>query len=102
MDKVTAELSSSSPSDKRLSVADLKAYLKGSGVAATGDKGSLWWRCKTHHTVASLKLVTADGGVPTTLKPAQLRKAAARAGISPIGTPDEMLGSLVDALAKER
>ena len=55
MDKVTAELSSSSPSDKRLSVADLKAYLKGSGVAATGDKGSLWWRCKTHRTVASLK-----------------------------------------------
>mmetsp|Transcript_390 Transcript_390/g.749 ORF Transcript_390/g.749 Transcript_390/m.749 type:complete len:616 (+) Transcript_390:121-1968(+) len=99
---VTSALSSSSPCDKKLSVADLKSYLKSSGVSATGDKGSLWWRCKTHHSVVSLKLVTADGVIPTTLKAAQLRKAAARVGVSPIGTPDEMLGGLVDYLTKEQ
>jgi len=101
MDKVARQLSSSSPSDQKLTVADLKTYLKQSGVSATGDKGSLWWRCQTHHTVTSLKLVTADGAVPTTLKPAQLRKAAARVGVSPIGSPDEMLGGLVDHLKKD-
>mmetsp|Transcript_35112 Transcript_35112/g.84739 ORF Transcript_35112/g.84739 Transcript_35112/m.84739 type:complete len:638 (+) Transcript_35112:69-1982(+) len=102
MDKeVATQLSSQSPSDKQLSVADLKAYLKHAGVSSTGDKGSLWWRCKTHHTVITLKLVTSDDAVPTTLKPAQLRKAAARVGVSPIGTPDEMLEGLVDYLTKE-
>jgi len=102
MDKVSSELSSSSPSDKKLSVADLKAYLKDAGVSATGDKVSLWWRCKTHHTVVTLGLVTADGGIPTKLKTAQLRKEAARFGVSPIGTPDEMLDGLVGYLMKEK
>lgn len=102
MDKVSSQLSLSSPSDKKLAVADLKAYLKDSGVSSTGDKGTLWWRCKTHHNVVTLGLVTADGYVPTTLKPAQLRKAAARVGVSPIGTPDEMLQGLVDFLTKEK
>jgi hypothetical protein len=83
-------------------VADLKAYLKDGGVSATGDKGSLWWRCKIHHTVVSIGLVTADGGVPTKLTAAQLRKAAARVGVSPIGSSDEMIGGLVEYLTKEK
>mmetsp|Transcript_4409 Transcript_4409/g.9875 ORF Transcript_4409/g.9875 Transcript_4409/m.9875 type:complete len:621 (-) Transcript_4409:185-2047(-) len=102
MDKVAHQLSSSSPSDQKLTAADLKAYLKQSKVSATGDKGTLWWRCQTHHTVISLKLVTADGSIPTLLKPAQLRKAAAKVGVSPIGSSDEMLGGLVDYLKKEQ
>eukprot|EP00978_Attheya_sp_CCMP212_P030713 scaffold114029_cov39-Attheya_sp.AAC.1 len=102
MKKVSSQLSSSSPSDEKLSVADLKAYLKDAGVSATGDKGSLWWRCKIHHTVVSTGLVTADGGVPTKLTAAQLRKAAARVGVSPIGTSDEMIGGLVEYLTKEK
>jgi hypothetical protein len=102
MEKVSSQLSSSSPNDEKLSVADIKAFLKDAGVSATGDKGSLWWRCKIHHTVVSMGLVTADGGVPTKLKAAQLRKAAARVGVSPIGSSDEMIEGLVEYLRKEK
>lgn len=102
MDKVSSQLSSSSPSPTKLSVADLKAYLKNAGVTFTGDKGTLWWRCQTHHTVVSIGLVTADGDIPTKLKTPQLRKAAAKVGVSPIGSSDEMLEGLVAYLTKEQ
>ncbi len=43
----------------------------------SGDKPTLWGRCRLHHKVAS-KGLSAAGADPTQLKPAELRKAAAQ------------------------
>jgi len=96
--KVKAQLSSASGSDSKLSVADLKGYLKASGLPQNGDKPTLWCRSKLHNDVVTLNLVTKDGELPTELKAGALKKAAARAGVSPIGTFDELLLGLVDHL----
>jgi hypothetical protein len=69
-------------------------------MTQAGDKPTLWGRCQLRHRATTLALRTTDGDDPCALNPAGLRKAAARAGISPIGTNDELLIALVDLLAK--
>ena len=100
--KVAIELRSKGGSDKKLSTADLKTYLKEKSMSQAGDKPTLWHRAKLQHTVTSEGLSTAEGDNPTTLKPAGLRKACARAGLSPIGSNDELLTVLVEHLSKEK
>ncbi|GMI30799.1 hypothetical protein TeGR_g4883, partial [Tetraparma gracilis] len=70
------------------------------GMSQAGEKQTLWVRCKLHHSVQSLSLRTADGSDPTRLKPAALKKTCARAGVSPIGSGDELLIGLVAALKR--
>jgi len=84
----------------QLSTAVLKAWLKAQGMTQSGDKPTLWGRCKLRHRTTTLGLRTSDGDDPCSLNPAGLRKAAARAGLSPIGSNDELLIALVDHLAK--
>lgn len=84
----------------QLSTAVLKAWLKAQGMTQSGDKPTLWGRCKLRHRTTTLGLRTSDGDDPCGLNPAGLRKAAARAGLSPIGSNDELLIALVDHLAK--
>lgn len=50
------------------------------------------FRIKAHLDGDRLKI---DGVNPAEMKPAQLRKACAQRGLSPIGTNDELLESLV-------
>ena len=100
MASVLSELRSGG-TDKKLSVGVLKEFLKAKGMSQAGDKPTLWHRCKLQHAVETKGLKTADGDDPTTLKPAGLRKSCARAGLSPIGSNDELLTSLVSHLSKQ-
>ena len=81
-----------------LSVAKLKAALKERGLSQTGEKGTLIWRLKLQDRGGAATL--ADGRSPFALKVGELKKQAAKVGVSPMGTNDEMLEGLVDALLK--
>ena len=83
-------------------MANLKEYLKGEKMSQSGDKPTLWARCKLRHQVTTGSLRTSDGEDPCTLNPSGLRKVSARAGLSPIGSNDELLISLVAHLARQR
>ena len=96
---VEAALASDSGPSK-LSVGMLKAHLKENQMSQSGEKQTLWVRCKLLHSVQTRSLRTADGLDPTKLKPAALKKTCARAGVSPIGSNDELLMGFVDCLLK--
>eukprot|EP00629_Pelagomonadales_sp_RCC1024_P017124 CAMPEP_0119293542 /NCGR_PEP_ID=MMETSP1329-20130426/46286_1 /TAXON_ID=114041 /ORGANISM="Genus nov. species nov., Strain RCC1024" /LENGTH=572 /DNA_ID=CAMNT_0007294415 /DNA_START=112 /DNA_END=1827 /DNA_ORIENTATION=+ len=81
-----------------LSCAKLKALSKERGCAATGEKGVLVWRLKLKDAAAGLTL--PDGRCPFALRGGALKKAAAQAGTSPMGSPEEMLDGIVQALLK--
>lgn len=97
MDPVHKALASGQD-ERKLSVAQLKGYLKAQGMSQSGEKGSLWHRCRLHFRVSSASLRASSGSDPCKMKPAELRKNVAQAGLSPIGTNDELLTSLVDYL----
>jgi len=105
MDKVEGELAKGG-SDAKLSVADLKAFLKAKSMSQTGDKPTLWHRAKLHQQCEVSGLRVESGKAeervsPCALKPAALKKACARAGVSPIGSNDELLTAIVQHLAKQ-
>ena len=70
---VAAELNKPNGSDSKLSVAALKEYLKDNNMTQSGDKPTLWSRCKVHARSVNLKLCV-DGENPCALKPAARRK----------------------------
>lgn len=82
------------------SVAELKAKLKELGMSQAGDKGTLEHRVKKGTESVRHDLRTPDGDPVHTLKIAKLKKHAAKAGISPIGTLDEIMFAYVDFLTK--
>jgi hypothetical protein len=57
---------------EKLSVAELKARLKGAGLSAAGDKATLQWRIGLSERVEQCGLRTQDGRKPTELKPAEV------------------------------
>eukprot|EP00586_Coscinodiscus_wailesii_P013081 CAMPEP_0172501964 /NCGR_PEP_ID=MMETSP1066-20121228/155313_1 /TAXON_ID=671091 /ORGANISM="Coscinodiscus wailesii, Strain CCMP2513" /LENGTH=581 /DNA_ID=CAMNT_0013277041 /DNA_START=44 /DNA_END=1789 /DNA_ORIENTATION=+ len=81
-------------------VAELKARLKELGMSQAGDKGTLEYRIKHGEESLSLGLKTPDGDAVHVLKMAKLKKHAARAGISPIGTLDEIMFAYIAFLKK--
>jgi hypothetical protein len=84
---------------EKKSAADLKAVLKGFGMTQAGDKGTLIHRIGLHEKCSEQKLVVEDGRNPCELNITDLKRFVARAGLSPIGTADELLTSLVGHLA---
>ena len=78
MSTVSAALTADSGPAK-LSVATLKSHLKSVSMSQSGEKQTLWVRCKLHHQVSTNQLRTADGSDPTQLKPSALKKTCARA-----------------------
>jgi len=81
-------------------VAKLKARLKDLGMSQVGDKGTLEHRIKKGNESAEFGLKTPDGDPVHSLKIGKLKKHAAKAGISPIGTLDEIMFSYIDFLKK--
>lgn len=82
-----------------MSCAKLKAALKERGCGASGEKGVLIWRLKLRDRSEGVAM--PDGRDPFSLKVGELKKEAARVGVSPMGTNDEMLEGLIDALAAD-
>ena len=74
---VMAELNKPNGSDSKLSAAALKDYLKENNMTQSGDKPTLWSRCKVHARTVSEGL-NVDGENPCALKPAALRKVDSR------------------------
>ena len=84
---------------EKLKIDELKLRLKQVGMVQGGEKGTLVSRLKLHETCVAHKL-EVNGANPCTLKIGDLRSACARAGVSPIGSQDEMLELLVRHLEK--
>lgn len=72
--------------------------LEGKGMTQTGDKGTLIHRCQLYSICEENGIMVNDGVNPCALKPADLKKCVARNGLSPIGSNDELLTSLVNLL----
>ena len=85
---------------EKLSCPALKEKLKSTGLSQSGEKGTLIWRLKLADKCRIKRLVTADGVNPCQLKFAELKKAAARVGVSPIGSQDEVFEAFVNYLEK--
>lgn len=86
----------------KLKADDLKKKLKDIGMVQSGDKGTLIFRLKLFDKCKSENLVTADSRNPCQLGPADLKKCASMLGISPMGTPDEILDEYVKILSIEK
>jgi len=82
--------------DKK-SVSELKDLLKAAGMSQNGEKGMLVYRLKLLATAKEYSM-EFEGKNVCLLKPADLKKVAARNGVSPIGNNDEILAALVEAL----
>ena len=96
---VSAELKNgANASDEKLTVADLKAYCKANKLTQSGDKPTLFGRCKLQWLSDEHGLVTSEGVRPFDLRGGALKKAAARCGVSPVGSNDEILPGLVEHL----
>eukprot|EP01041_Mallomonas_annulata_P002184 gene2184-4248_t len=85
----------------KLSANELKTHLKEIGMSQTGDKGTLLYRCQLHEKCVSKDLLV-DGQNPCSMKIGDLRKAVSVLGLSPIGSQDELLASLVGHLELNR
>ena len=88
-----------------VSVADLKGQLKTLGMSQAGDKGTLEFRIRMGLKSTQQKLTVRVAGeefLAHTLKLAQVKKLAAQAGISPIGTLDEILSQYIDHLESNK
>ena len=80
-----------------MSTSELKEYLKDKHMSQTGDKGTLLYRCRLFEKCQNGNLLV-EGQNPCLLKIGDLRKAVSVQGISPIGSQDELLASLVSHL----
>lgn len=83
-------------------VSELKLCLKDLGMSQAGDKGTLEYRIKKGKESVEFELKTPDGDPVQTLKLGKLKKHAAKVGISPIGTLDEIMFSYIDFLKKTK
>jgi len=81
-----------------MKVADLKSRLKELGMSQGGDKGTLEERIKQGETSVKLGLKTPSGDPVHVLKISKLKPCAAKAGISPIGTLDEIMFAYIEHL----
>ena len=94
-----------SASFNKMSVGDLKARLKNVGMSQAGDKGTLIFRLQLHDKCVSKGLTTFAPSTgspqnPCSMKFPDLKVAAAKLGVSPIGTQDEILTGVVEALER--
>ena len=89
---------SSIPDYEKLSCPALKEKLKSTGLSQSGEKGTLIWRLKLADKCTLKHLITADGVNPCQLKFAELKRVAARVGVSPIGSQDEVFEAYVNYL----
>ena len=69
-------------------------------MTQAGDKGTLIHRLELHEKCTKQKLTVEDGRNPCNINIGDLKKYVARAGLSPIGTADELLTSLVNHLSE--
>mmetsp|Transcript_2682 Transcript_2682/g.4029 ORF Transcript_2682/g.4029 Transcript_2682/m.4029 type:complete len:562 (-) Transcript_2682:123-1808(-) len=83
----------------KMSINSLKSYLKSIHMTQSGDKGTLIHRC-TLYQLCIDKHITIQGKHPCTLSSTELKKTVAQMGLSPIGTSDELLTSLIQHLAQ--
>jgi hypothetical protein len=77
---------------------NLKEHLKSVGMTQSGDKGTLIHRCQLFEKCIDKNIVVENGKNPCLLKAADLKKIVAQNGLSPIGSNDELLTSLVNHL----
>lgn len=84
---------------EKLSVSELKEKVKGVGLVSSGDKGTLIHRLKLYQSCED-KGILLNGQNPCTLKIGDLKKETAKAGLSPIGSQDELVTALVEHLVK--
>ena len=82
----------------KLSSSELKESLKKIGMVQSGDKGTLIYRLELYDKCKNNNLKTISGDNPCFLKMAALKIAVSKAGISPIGTQDELLSGLIEYL----
>lgn len=82
----------------KMSVSDLKLALKSAGMSQAGDKGTLAWRLGLHHKCQQ-ESIQIDEINPCSLKFGDLKKYAAKEGVSPIGNQDEILDALIKVLS---
>mmetsp|Transcript_2272 Transcript_2272/g.2095 ORF Transcript_2272/g.2095 Transcript_2272/m.2095 type:complete len:585 (-) Transcript_2272:113-1867(-) len=83
-----------------MKTSELKACLKELGMSQGGDKGTLECRISKGEESVKLGLKTPDGNPVHQLKLAKLKPYAAKAGISPIGSLDEIMFEYIDFLKK--
>lgn len=85
------------------SVAELKARLKELGMSQGGDKGTLECRIAKGEESERLDLKAIGTGTPVhQLKLSKLKPLAARAGVSPIGSLDEVLFAYIEYLVQNQ
>ncbi len=66
------------------------------------DKGTYIWRLKLYDKVVEKALMVDDNRNPMLLPGGELKKVAAKRGISPMLTPEEMLDELIKKLESEK
>ena len=66
------------------------------------DKGTYIWRLKLYDKVVEKALMVDDNRNPMLLPGGELKKVAAKRGISPMLTPEEMLDELIKKLENEK
>uniref|UniRef100_A0A7S1FXR4 J domain-containing protein n=1 Tax=Corethron hystrix TaxID=216773 RepID=A0A7S1FXR4_9STRA len=84
-----------------MKINDLKSRLKELGMSQAGDKGTLECRIAKGEESARLGLQAPDGNPVHQMKLAKLKPHAAKVGISPIGTLDEIMFAYIDHLKKK-
>lgn len=80
-----------------MSVSELKEKLRVAGLSQVGDKQTLIFRLKLFSTAQEFSM-EYEGTNVCKLKAADLKKAASKYGVSPIGSNDEILTALVEYL----
>jgi len=83
-----------------MKASEVKKCLKDIGMVQQGDKPSLEYRLKKGQESVKLGLKTPDGHPVHLLKRPKLIPYAAKAGISPIGTLDEIMFEYIEYLKK--
>ena len=79
---------------------ELKLSLKEIGMSQSGDKGTLEFRLARGNECIKLGLKTPDNDPVHQIKLGPLKKHAAKAGVSPIGSLDEVLFAYIEFLKK--
>ncbi|KAJ1459327.1 hypothetical protein M885DRAFT_511204 [Pelagophyceae sp. CCMP2097] len=88
-----------------LGAAELKRLCKAAGVSGGGDKGTLVWRLKLDSACKAEQLALDgldDVRSPFSLKAAELKKLAAKQGVSVMGSTEEIIELLVKALREKK
>jgi len=81
-----------------MKVGDLKSRLKELGMSSAGDKATLEYRIKKGEESVNFGLKAPSGDPVHLMKMSKLKPHAAKAGISPIGTLDEIMFAYIDFL----